>query len=408
MRKNTVRKKNQSALSKLLLLFFVSLILGITLTSFAQNHFPPSNKINASTPGQEAKKIYNKCFEHIEQEPCFANEFYNLTKKEDSAHAVKTLLKLQQIDPIYTRGCHLIAHKISQAQTEKNPSKWKEVLIEVSPAMCTGGFLHGVLETHMATHPDFIIDEKSISHICRDILTDSAGGWFAERSCAHNLGHLMLIQEENNISETVKSCNNIVDHEFQYDCLSGAFMERLTAENLIAHDLTASKPAWNEAFARNTEKVCSGYSGPAERACWNELSYIYTSVSNYDPQRLYANCQRAPSKETRDECYIYGAGNLVNSGRFKPENLMKLCHQFAEKDPLFERCMLQTIGSLLTSTTDNLEKTLNICVRTYAGYKNQCYAQILTILARNKAPQRLTQEACSQMPDKTRAQLCKE
>jgi hypothetical protein len=412
MRKQKNRKKEKYvyipnrlfSLLFLLFLFLGALTLGTKISGYFQ--IPSPEDIEKNIPNI-AQEIDDKCRDDINRDTCFAIAFYDLAQKNDSTYAVKTLLHLQQIDPKNTRGCHFIAHKISQAETEKDPSKWEDVIRKVSPTMCTGGFLHGVLETHLATDPDFTINENSITHICQNVLSGAPGGGFAERSCSHNMGHLMMVQEENQISRTVEKCNKITNPGFHYECLSGAFMERLTAENLIAHDLIKVKPRWNEDLARETEKLCAEYTGLAAKACWKELSYVYFSINNNEPLGLHKECQNAPTQEIRDECYIYGAGNMINSGRFKEENLIVLCHQFDLNDPMFNRCMNQTIGSLLTSTTDNLERTLSICQKTYPQYKGNCYAKIVTILTRNGAPKNLIDKTCLQLTSDLRTQICR-
>ena len=355
----------------------------------------------------DAKEINKKCDKKTNHDECFAREFYILAKKTNATYAISILTKLQELNPKNTRGCHVIAHKISQAQTEKDPQNWENTLKKVPTSMCTGGFMHGVLETHISTNPEFKINEKSITHICRGILKDASGGIFVERSCSHNLGHLLLVQNDNNLKQTIDTCNRIEDREFHYQCLSGSFMERLTADNLIAHDIITSKPQWNRALAQETEKICSTYIGQAERACWNELSYVYISLSNYEPHGLYSECQRAPSQERREDCYIYGAGNLVNTGRIKPENLTKICHFFSENNPAFNYCMVQTLSSLLLSTTDNLDKTINICEYTYDSYRHACYSQIIETLTDNGAATSILQKACSRITGTMSISRCK-
>lgn len=389
--------------SFLFALFLITLVVGKNLASFFNKEQATSIQANAYS---DAEKIDEKCRRATEHEQCFAKAFYVLTQKHDPQYSVETLLSLQKIAPKYTRGCHFIAHKISQAQTEKNPELWEDVIKSVPPTLCTGGFLHGVLEAHLATDPEFKIDEKSITHICRNVLKENTKNWFIENSCSHNLGHLMIIQEEGQLTKAVEKCEKIIDPTFHYECLSGTFMERLTAENLLAHKLIKTKPRWNVQMARDTEKVCAKFSGLAEKACWKELSYVYSSMHSHEPRALYKECQRAPAQDIRDECYIYGAGNMVSAGRFKPENLMSLCHDFVESGDMFKRCMQHTVGALLASTTDNLDRTLSICERTYQSYQTKCYSQIIYALAHNNAPQHLLRKTCAQMTREIRKQVC--
>lgn len=385
------------------ILFIGSVLMGKSITGYFSHSTTLSTKQSANS---DAKRIDELCKNSTSNDQCYAEAFYKLTQKNNSTYAVSALMGLQRIDPQRTTGCHFTAHKISQAETEKNPKNWEEIIKKVSPSMCTGGFLHGVLESHLATDPDFKIDEKSITHICGKIL-GGPNNWFAERSCSHNLGHLMLIQEEGKIQPAVKQCEKLVNTNYRYECLSGSFMERLTAENLFAHGLIKTRPNWNEKLAASTEELCSEYTGLANKACWKELSYVYFAISNSDPLGLHEKCQRAPTKDTQDECYIYGAGNMVTGSNFKSSNLMTLCHQFDLSNPLFKRCIDQTIGALLTSSTENITKTLNMCSKTYEPFKPNCYSRIAYFLTLNKAPQSVINNACLQIPDNLHLQLCR-
>src|SRR3989344_5591812 len=91
----------------------------------------------------EILKIKSGCQELQNREQCYAKAFENLTKATDRDHAFEVLRALQQTDP-EARGCHFIAHAISTAETQKDPSKWKE-LMNSSPPDCSYGAAHGAL-----------------------------------------------------------------------------------------------------------------------------------------------------------------------------------------------------------------------------------------------------------------------
>ncbi len=388
--------------TSLIVLFLISVFLGTSFTHALQSKPSSSSKPSIS---QEAQKIDDECMHSDDKDHCYGNAIYQVTKKSDSKHAVKVLTDLQRINPQNTSGCHFMAHKISLAEVEKNPDQWKEIISQVSPSNCTGGYLHGVLEAHMATDPNFHIDEQTFIDIC-DYVFSTHKTWFAWRGCVHNLGHLVLVETEGNIQDAVTVCDKISDSETKYECLSGTFMERVTAENLTAHGLVRRPESWDEPLAKSTEELCDMYEGMHARACWKVISYVYFATANHDPIGLYDKCKRAPTEEMQDECFIYGAGNMVVTTRFKQDNLRSVCHQFPVEHPLFKRCMNQILGSLLTSTTDNLNKTQSLCSKTYEIYKRTCYKNIVNILNQNKTSANIIQVACSAVPDNLMPDNC--
>lgn len=383
----------------LIILFIISIYTGSKIKVFQKSGS------SESTALLEAKKINDLCKDSTDKDHCFGNSFYQLTKKTDLKNAVNILSNLQKIDPQNSNGCHFIAHKVSLAEVEKDPAKWGQIAGQVSATDCTGGFLHGVIEAHMATDPDFTINEESFKKICDDVYRQHRT-WFAWRGCVHNMGHLMLVENEGNIGNAIKACDKIEHPEIQYECLSGAFMERITGENLKAHGMIDHIRSWDEKLSKDTEVLCGKYTGLQARACWRVISYVYFATSNHDPKGLYEKCQRAPVKEMADECFIYGAGNLVVTTRFDRNNILKVCHQFELENPLFEPCMNQIIGSLLTSTKANLKITTDMCSKTYTEFKSACYSDIVNTLRAQVASAEIIKKTCEIIQKEFRPRSC--
>ncbi len=398
------RNKHLSKLTTFIgitILFILSVFIGTNIKTLSQNISakPVLSRL------QEAEKIDDKCKLSGDLDHCYGNAFSQIAKKKGSDHAIKVLSSLQQVNPQNASGCHFIAHKISQAEVEKNPDKWMEIIGRVSPSNCTGGYLHGVLEAHMATDPSLTINEEAFKTVCDEVYATHKT-WFAWRGCVHNMGHLMLVEQEGDIQTAVTSCNKISNEGMRFECLSGAFMERVTGENLVAHGLLNRTPSWDEPLAKSTEELCDKYSGMQARTCWKVISYVYFATSNHDPIGLHNKCQRAPTEQMQAECFIYGAGNMVVTTRFKPENLRTVCHQFPSGNQLFAPCMSQIIGSLLTSTTDNLDKTQELCSKTYESYRKSCFQKMISILAQNKVPINVIKNACSLVPNDMKPDSC--
>jgi hypothetical protein len=405
------QNKNETIINSRILWFFLALLF-LSSAFFAKNFgkalIDNYSNNSALSIRDMTHSINFQCRDSDEKDQCYGNAFYEITKKHNQQFAISVLEELQKINPQDANGCHFMAHKISQAEVEKNPEEWQKNLIEISPSLCTGGFLHGIIEAHMATDPSFTINEQSFKDICDNVYTKHRT-WFAWRGCVHNMGHLMLVQTEGNIERAVSSCDEINKTETKYECLSGAFMERITGENLIAHGILEKRTDWmNEEFTHNTEQLCAQYkSAMPARTCWKVISYLYFATSNHDPRGLYEKCQRAPEKNMRDECFIYGAGNMVVTTRFDQADLYNVCHQFPPNHHLFTNCMNQIIGSLLTSSLNNKNKVLSLCSQTYNSHKEACYARVIDTLKMAKAPNEVLNKTCKQINATLKTQLCR-
>lgn len=398
--------KKESRFKLVLLIYFICAILvggGASAILHAVSSYATTPKITKDSIEAIAVRAEENCSES-DKNQCYPQYFYELTKKNDIKLSIPVLSHLQKIDPQNSRGCHFIAHRMSQAEVEKNPQKWEKVLTEMSPSLCSGGFLHGVLEVHAGNDPDFEINNETVVNICGKMVGIKSK--FGERSCFHSMGHLLLIQKSGEIEEAVSQCNTIAWVNARYECLSGAFMETITQENLLAHGYIKEKDNWDRNKAVATESLCGRYSGLPAKACWKEISFIYFAIHNSDPVGLYNECQAAPTQEMRNECFIYGAGNVVNTIRFNDDNLVNVCHQMLVDDPLFNSCMYQIIGSMLTTTTDNIDRALGLCGNAYENYKQKCYSLILGVLTRNNEDEKFIKNTCSSFPNYIKNNLC--
>lgn len=380
----TIKKARKHLIHLLLLLFF--LLIGLYLILQAQIYIT-----NVSIKNN-AERIFKSCQSLGYKETCYADQFKELTKVTDSKISRKVLASLQQIDPINARGCHLMAHYISSSETRKDPAKWLDLLGEQDANSCSGGYIHGILEAHIGDDPSFELNAQAFPVICDHIKDPQR----ARLSCFHNLGHILLAEQHNNIDSSVNVCNQLANYWESYECLSGVFMENLTRLNLEAHGLGYIK-IWNKAFVEETEKLCSQYEYYIAKACWKETSYLYFTVNNEDPEELYQACKKAPNKIFQDECYIYGVGNMIASSRFKEANIKKLCNVYKPDNELYPVCYYQVIGGMLTSSITFSDWAIEFCNFADDSFKSKCFNRIGLVLKKVTNSQPAISKVCSKV-----------
>lgn len=169
-----------------------AMLLFVLVSAYIFSLSPRQSKTSNQSATQEGKKaeaIYVACQSIAYKENCYADQLYALTKREKMEFAKQVLFELQKIDPLQARGCHLMAHKISYAEMEKDPSKWLILLRQQEPDLCTGGFLHGILEIHMKYDKNFNLTASQFPVICSNVKQTGI------LSCNHILGHLLLVEK---------------------------------------------------------------------------------------------------------------------------------------------------------------------------------------------------------------------
>lgn len=375
----------------LISLFLIFVFIGSflnNLVNYAAGDFP--NK----EPLSYTKEAYDKCNNTVDPQRCYADFFTNLTRKKDIVYTASAVKKLISFNPNANISCHLIAHKVSRAEIEKDPKNWKEIIKKISINDCTGGYLHGALEAHIAEDPDFRISDKTINSVCDnlDLDTDANGA-----GCEHAMGHLLLVQNERDLSSTTKECNKLDENPAQ-DCLMGAFMEHVIGENLLAHGLISELPKWDEKRAQELEKLCMRQIGQAANACWRQIAHIYASISHDDPQELYDHCSLAPEKDLKESCYLHGIGVISNQLLPNPEKFYKICSILDITDTFFAKCLHSSITSVLNNSIEKSNSLLSLCKNTRSQYQRTCYEDIVKTLKRFKADSEAIRKTCINMP----------
>ena len=110
----------------------------------------------------EAHLIAGQCgFDRVKL-TCYTQAFAKITAKKSFGFSVRVLKALQSLDS-EARQCHGIAHTISSTTVHSQPSSWMDLISQVGMSDCAGGFLHGILEGHVAYDPTFTVkDRKSV------------------------------------------------------------------------------------------------------------------------------------------------------------------------------------------------------------------------------------------------------
>lgn len=358
------------------LIIFLDLILLILLLNFSliknEQILTPKDFVSSFFKS-EAQKIAAECLSQPGWD-CFKKEFQKVTRENGLVFAENTLYALQDINPIL-RNCHIIAHSISQEATREDPSKWKELMNEVNIYSCAGGFLHGILETHMADNPDFKITSDFINDLCSLFKQDEK-----KRMCSHGLGHLILVEKMGNIDLSIPVCDGVKRDEtgMALDCYIGLFMEDHQKFALSEHGI-APHPAMSGSYAQKLGSDCLNYQGFASSACWNEMAEIYAKAYKYDPDIIYDNCSKAPSADARNHCYLKGVALLTVYFNYDTKDkLLSICQPFLnnKEEPSYKTCLYYMISALMSTSKNFTQRGIILCSNIDEKFRKDCFGDL--------------------------------
>ncbi|MEK7148224.1 MAG: hypothetical protein AAB758_02905, partial [Patescibacteria group bacterium] len=305
------------------------------------------------------------------------------------------LHELQKVDK-QAIGCPFIAHAISRAETQKNPSKWKEIM-NAAPGECSYGAAHGALEVYASTFPDGKLPKNEIPNLC-----NNPDG----NNCTHGLGHLLLVLNENNIPEALKDCERLPHNSFgKFECFTGVFMERSTASNLVIHGLATEEALnWSPEKLPELESLCRDQTGVYAVACWKETAHVAAVALHNDMQKVLEFCEKAQSEEAARQCIDHSFGIIGASYHFELSRMSPICEARAKAQDFKNRCYANLVSATLSTIPREVPATVKFCGNISETYRKACFTTIgnSLYLAKQEYKDLLAKE-CAKAPDEFKA-----
>lgn len=373
--------------------FLVLIIVAdiIALFAISQKRQMERDQVEKQAVEKESQSLLTKCTETDLWNGCYSDMFAKLAKEYDLAFTLKLLEAINKKDQRLS-DCHVIAHKIMSEEVAKHPDRWQQLLKIVDPNICNYGFIHGIIEGKIRVDPTFTLNSKTIPSFCEAMLNEK-GSRGVDQTCAHIIGHVLLVQTHANIADAVKICRSIPVY-LQKECASGIFMENFTRENLVAHGIAEFVP-WDDRTITEIEKICRQYDGNIAYGCWQEISHLYNHRARLTPYLVLRDCKNAPSETLQKACFLHGVATFIQNPKADNEYFAAVCTAFSDNS-FVEQCMSIAVKSLLNSTIEPRKAAIYFCIA-QKKRNNECFAMINDFLSM-KLKKREIQSYCSHVP----------
>jgi hypothetical protein len=221
---------------------------------------------------------------------CYQKRYQALVHDYDVEAAFAELKDEYTTNKFVRSNCHQLTHVIGRAAGELYGG--------ISGAygrgdpFCTGGYYHGVMEAVVAeVGADKILNEANM--LCADLRVQRYSDYHF--NCVHGLGHGFMGILENELFESLRTCDVLVDGWERENCYGGVFMENLRAKDNPSHTseyLKADQPLY----------PCTDVETKYKNLCYQmQTSYALEAQDN-DFAKVFALCATYENN-LRPACY---------------------------------------------------------------------------------------------------------
>ena len=349
----------------------IILVLGVLIIGT----FLFNNKDNKSLASY-AKEVVSICSVASYKPTCYENEVSNLMSDISMKGAFEVTRFVQREDPSYAY-CHVLGHKLSEIETAKDPSRWKDVITQCPSGLCSNGCIHGAFQERFREET---LSNEQIEKIKPELqgVCEPREGWdptgLEQGTCYHALGHLLMYITQADIKESVVLCRELGKKEkndWSQLCFDGAFMQifqPLEEEDFVL--VEGKQPKKEELIL-----FCSGFNGVERGSCWNE-SWPLSRGQILTSDGLYKYCSNSILDENnQNRCFtamFYVARAQLQFDLVKVKNL---CRDLPGKRSY--QCFANAASRLIETDYGNISSAVKLCSEANnSSDQDQCFSEL--------------------------------
>ncbi|TSC74814.1 MAG: Uncharacterized protein G01um101433_988 [Parcubacteria group bacterium Gr01-1014_33] len=374
-----------------------SLILFAALAIFAGILFFRHNAaldISSVSSGLRAQKSFEehatdiiaRCKNAKSRPSCYDDEIPKLMDSISMEDAFRVTQIVQAQDPAY-QFCHVLGHRLSAREVQKNPDDWKNVVSRCPSGTCSNGCIHGGFQERFRKES---FSPEEIDTIKPDLtdLCEARGEWhptgLEQGSCYHALGHLTMYLTNADIKKSIALCKEVAVKKDGRDlsrlCFDGAFMQIF--QPLEPEDFALIEGKVPD--ASGVSAFCGQFSGTQKGACLTE-SWPLFREEVMQPLGLVRFCARQDAEE-RDRCFISLAYILTVQFQFDTAKLKMFCGGLPEERQGI--CFSNVASRFIETDYRNISRAVTFCAgATYIPAKEQCFNELTIYSTYNFHPQ---------------------
>ena len=228
---------------------------------------------------------------------CYQDRYRDLVHGPGVQTAFDELRREMTINDFVRSNCHQMTHVIGRAAAEVYgdiPSTYGQVDNALA-SFCGSGYYHGAIETVVAKMgADRVLNEADT--LCADLGEGQKKYSVYHYNCAHGLGHGFMGLQENELFESLETCDTLKDGWERTRCYGGVFMENVVAKDNSSHPskyLKAGRPLY----------PCDIVEDRYKNECYQRQSSYALETQSNDFARVFELCATEVERDFRSACY---------------------------------------------------------------------------------------------------------
>lgn len=327
-----------------------------------------------------AEEVVQKCRNAKYKPDCYDKQIPSLMAKpnllsmEDAFKVAKEVQK--QVNDY--GFCHVLGHKIASYETQKDPSKWKEVIARCPSGTCSNGCIHGAFQEKFRADslpPDQVDSIKNeLLIVCRKRPEWNPSG-IEQGSCYHALGHLNMYLTNADIPKSISLCKELAFSESGIDytnvCFDGVYMQIFQPLEPEDYALVAGKVPAKE----NLVSFCSSFDKQSYGSCWNESWPLFSEeLKNARGAMEYCSQPRS-NEDEKSRCFSSLFYRAPIQFRFDSDKSLNYCKDFPES--VRGMCFAQAAQRYVQSEFDMIDKAIDFCQKSIQyDPKESCFEEL--------------------------------
>ena len=290
---------------------------------------------------------------------CYQQRYQDLVRGSGVEGAFVDLKDQYENNGFVRAQCHQMTHVIGRAAVD--------LYGDMSGAysrgdnFCWSGYYHGAMEAVVAKiGPDKIVEEANT--ICADMREDQERSFY-HYNCVHGLGHGFMGIQQNELFESLETCDTLEDAFESESCYSGVFMENVMAQFNPSNStkyLKADQPLY----------PCTDVEDKYKSECYKMQTSYALQVQGNDFAKVFDLC-KGVDDEYRTTCYQSLGRDASGQSVSDVDKTRDIC-MLGEDDEAWSNCIQGAVMDFISYYSDDTQAK-ELCESLDADLRDECF-----------------------------------